>query len=147
MTHPPHMAQCDDLPTSREWLRSLAGNLALVRTWWVVPMVVAHLLVHAADIFAYLRRGQVAMLLPARTGGGDHSVKAVLAGRTPMVFCGRRYLPRMSCETHVRTMQTREVAVDGGWRIVRQWRIARLSMRTTGIVACFDRAHDGTVTA
>ena len=37
MTHPPHMAQCDDLPTSREWLRSLAGNLALVRTWWVVP--------------------------------------------------------------------------------------------------------------
>ena len=107
----------------------------------------AGLLVHAADIFAYLRRGQVAMLLPARTGGGDHSVKAVLAGRTPMVFGGRRYMRRESCETQVKTMQTREVAVDGGWRIVRQWRIVRLSMRTTGIVACFDRANDGTVTA
>ena len=44
MTHPlnmPHVAgvRCSDLPTPGEWLRALAGNLALIRTWWAVPMV------------------------------------------------------------------------------------------------------------
>ena len=84
MTHPLNMAhilgaQCCDLPTSREWLRALASNLSHIRTWWVVPMVVAHLLVHVADIIAYLRRGQTAVLAPVRSGGGDYSVKATAA--------------------------------------------------------------------
>ena len=152
MTHPLHMAhilgaQCCDLPTSREWLRALANNLSHIRTWWVVPMVVAHLLVHVADIIAYLRRGQTAVLTPVRSGGGDYSVRATAAGVSPMLFGGQRYTRRATCETQVKTMQTREVAVDGGWRIIRQWRLARLSMRTTGVVACFDASQVGTVSA
>lgn len=93
MTHPTNMApvdgvRCCDLPTSREWLRALASNLALVRTWWVIPMIVAHLLVHFADVWQVLRTGRVAVLYPVRTGGSDHSLRAVLAGASPMVAGG-----------------------------------------------------------
>ena len=74
MTHPlnmPHVAgvRCSDLPTPGEWLRALAGNLALIRTWWAVPMVVAHLLIHVADIVAFWRHGQASVLYPVLRGG------------------------------------------------------------------------------
>ena len=85
MTHPHHMHvhapphrlirhagtidRCDDLPTAGEWFRLLAGNLALIRTWWAVPMVIAHLLVRVADLVHFWRHGQTAVSTPSPPAG------------------------------------------------------------------------------
>ncbi len=80
--------ECDDLPTPGQWLRSLAGNLALVSSWRVALGVLAHLLVHVADILHHLRHGQTAVLSPSRTGNADHTLRAIMVGRAPMLFGG-----------------------------------------------------------
>ena len=81
-------AECSNEATPGQWLRSLASNLALVASWRVALGVLAHLLVHVADIVHHLRHGRTAVLSPSRTGGADHSAKAIMAGRAPMLFGG-----------------------------------------------------------
>lgn len=131
--HPPDMAQCDDLPTSREWLRMLASNLALVRRWWVVPMVVAHLLVHLADLVQVWRRGQVAVMYPVLSGGGDHSLRAVRAGRSPMV-CGGEFTTGAACSVRHRGRAPSVVA----WAVPRRRVLTSVRVSSRGHVACFD---------
>ena len=141
MTHPlnmPHVAgvRCSDLPTTGEWLRALAGNLALIRTWWAVPMVVAHLLIHIADIVAFWRHGQASVLYPVLCGGQDHSARAVLTDRNPMV-CRGEFTTGAACSTRRhRPPMAPKVVVQ--WSAPRRRVMTSVRISTSGYVACFD---------
>ena len=148
MSHPHHMAhilgaQCCDLPTSREWLRALASNLSHIRTWWVVPMVVAHLLVHVADIIAYLRRGQTAVLTPVRSGGGDYSVRATAAGVSPMLFGGDAHAGTRCC---TRGNPPKHQRIILRW-VTERWRVMSVHPQRVGPARVSVPNPEGTVTA
>lgn len=148
MSRPHHMAhilgaQCCDLPTSREWLRALASNLSHIRTWWVVPMVVAHLLVHIADIIAYLRRGQTAVLTPVLSGGGDYSVRATAAGVSPMLFGGDAHAGTRCC---TRGNPPKHQRIILRW-VTERWRVMSVHPQRTGPARVSVPNPEGTVTA
>lgn len=140
MTHPLNMpriagVRCCDLPTAGEWLRALAGNLALIRTWWAVPMVVAHLLVRVADLVAFWRHGQTSVLYPMLRGGPDHSLRAVLADRNPMV-CRGEFTSGAACTTRHRPPIAPKVIVQ--WSAPRRRVLTSVRVSARGHVACFD---------
>jgi len=154
MTHPQNMltvdavpwctalaasTRCSDLPTPDEWLRALAGNLAMLRTWWAVPMVLAHLLVHVADLVHFWRVGQTAVLYPMLTGGSDHSARAVLANRNPMV-CRGDFTTGIACSVRHRKRAPSVVV----WAAPRRRVLTSVRVSSRGHVACFD---PGKVTA
>ena len=138
MTHPHHMptvdVRCDDLPTAGEWFRLLAGNLALIRTWWAVPMVIAHLLVRVADLVHFWRHGQTAVLYPIATGGQDHSARAVLTDRNPMVF-GGAFATGIECGHYRSRTRARKVVT---WAIERRRTLTRVHVGPRGHVTCHD---------
>lgn len=149
MTHPHHMHahapplrlvrhvgtidRCDDLPTAGEWFRLLAGNLALIRTWWAVPMVITHLLVRVADLVHFWRHGQTAVLYPIATGGQDHSARAVLTDRNPMVF-GGEFTTGPACITKHRKRAPSVIT----WQVPRRRVLTRVHVGPRGHVACYD---------
>ena len=125
--------RCDDLPTAGEWFRLLAGNLALIRTWWAVPMVIAHLLVHLADLVHFWRHGQTAVLYPVATGGQDHSARAALTDRNPMVF-GGEFTTGPACSTKHRKRTPSVIT----WQVPRRRVLTRVHVGPRGHVACYD---------
>lgn len=66
---------------------------------------------------------RTAILEPSRTGGGDHSLKAKLEERDPMIFGGRRYEHDALCDPQ-RSMVTKRIAMVGGWILKQGWRFS-----------------------
>ena len=137
------MARCDDTPDNPRGyearLRSLAVVLAYAVTFkWLLARV-AMLAVHVADVLARLLRGPTSVLLPSRTGGGDHSLHAILSGRSPMCKLGGGFTDGAECHPPTRRVPiVRDVMTRAGWVVVRRWRLVRVHVRLTGVVACFD---------
>lgn len=73
---------------------------------------------HTRAMLDYLRR--VSILEPSRTGGGDHSLRANLTGRDPMIFGGRRFQRDGLCDPR-RSMVIRHIVQIGGWITRRDW--------------------------
>ena len=107
-------------------LRSLAVALAYAVTFkWLLARV-AMLAVHVADVLARLLRGPTAVLVPSRTGGGDHSARAVITGRSPMCKLGGGFTDGSECvlRPRWRVAITRTVLTANGWESFRRWRVA-----------------------
>ena len=84
------LSRCDDRPDRFDtWLRLAAHVVAYTVSGAWIRVRLARLFVLAADMYLRATGGRMSVLLPSRTGGGDHSYRAVVHG-SPMVFGGCR---------------------------------------------------------
>lgn len=81
---------CDDSPDRlAARLRYVAHALAYAASGkWLLARI-AVLFVFLANLRTRLQHGRTAVVRPSRSGGSDHSARAVLRRRNPMVFGGR----------------------------------------------------------
>ena len=73
---------------------------------------------HSRAIMDYLHRS--CYLEPSRTGGGDHSMKANIAGVDPMIFGGKRYQATGLCDPRRKSI-IRRIVQTGGWIMREDW--------------------------
>lgn len=97
-------------------------------------------LVYALACFRVMRLHHLrttATVEPSRTGGGDHSAKAVRAGRSPMVFGGRKWQADGLCDPR-RSMVTRRIVVAAGWIARIDWNMRANHVAPRGAELCMD---------
>ena len=82
---------------------------------------------------SYLHR--TAIVVPSRTGGGDHSARAVHLGVDPMVFGGRRYNHDALCAPR-RHSVIRRIVQAGGWIARREWAYTAARVDTRAADLC-----------
>ena len=133
------MLKCDNLDTHHQWLRAASAHPTLALVW----PAFAVFLVHLADIVSRLRHGKQAVLLPSRTGGADHSARAVLTGLSPMVFGGEAHAGAQCC---TRGWVRHQPRVLLRW-VTPRWRVLTLHPSQHRIARVITPSSGGTVTA
>lgn len=105
-----HLTSCDDHPDRlAAGLRYAAQLLvyAFGGKWLLVRL--AGLLVFLANVRTRITLGRTAVVRPSRSGGSDHSARAVLRQRNPMVFGGRWHAAAACTDTPARYRPARSI--------------------------------------
>lgn len=138
---------CSDAPDKLgAWLRLLAADAATALSWRWLARLLPVVLVALANAWTRVAHGPTAILLPARTGGVDHGMRAVLSHRNPMLFGGRWHAGAACTDTPGTYAHRRGVVIRQAFVEIRG-RSGATHLASYGWIATRRVRHRGSVTA